>query len=308
MALFNKRGKIILAIISSLCIILSTVCGVITAKLVSSIHFGESILLSSLDAVNFSRDGVVNILLLGVDEGGMRSDTMMVASLSGKTGKLSILSIPRDTRVRIGNGYQKINSAIGIGAQEVKRGNLDEPEELSVQKVKDLTGLPIHYFASVDFEGFKAVIDVLGGVDYNVPFNMKYSDPAQNLYIDLKKGMQHLDGKAAHDFVRYRSGYADADLGRINAQQDFLKALIDQKVNPKYIAKAGDIFEVIGEYIRTNYTVKDLLVHLGTIGNLSAESVQMYQLPGSPQTIGGVSYYICDPDATDELVESVFSE
>ncbi len=309
---FDKRAKVIISVICVFCIVIATVFGVFTAKLVANFSLGEEIALESLDEQS-EGVGMINILLLGVDEGGMRSDTIMLASLNGRTGKLNILSIPRDTRVLIGSRYQKINSAIGIGAQEVAKGKLKEPEELSVQKVKLLTGLPIHYFASVDFDGFKEVIDALGGVDFEIPFDMKYDDPVQNLHIDLKKGMQHLDGEAAHDFVRFRQGnpgykgYATGDLGRIEAQQAFVKALVSQKVNAKYLLKADEIFEVVKRNIRTNYTAKDLIKHLGVIKNVSSENVKMHRLPGTPQTIGGVSYVVCDDAEMAKLVDTVFN-
>ena len=289
----------------------ASVSGVISAKLLSNLYLGEEIFLDSLDEQ--SSAGIVNILLLGVDEGGMRSDTIMLASLNGRTGKLSVLSIPRDTRVLVGRGYQKINAAIGIGAQEVRKGNLKEPEELSVQKVKLLTGLPIHYFMSVNFDGFMEIIDALGGVEFDVPFRMKYDDPVQNLHIDLQPGLQVLDGKKAHDFVRFRKGnpgypgYAMGDLGRIEAQQAFIRAFIEQKVNAKNILKADEIFDVVCRNVRTNYTAKDLIKHLGSIRKVSSDTMTMYQLPGSSQTIGGASYYICDDAATMELVETVFN-
>lgn len=289
----------------------ATLGGVISAKLVSSIYFGEEIALESLDKQDDV--GMVNILLLGVDEGGMRSDTIMLASLNGRTGRLNVLSIPRDTRVLVGNHYQKINAAIGIGAQEVRKGNLNEPEELSVQKVKLLTGLPIHYFMSVNFDGFKEIIDAVDGVEFDVPFRMKYDDPVQGLHIDLQPGLQVLDGEKAHDFVRFRKGnagypgYAMGDLGRVEAQQAFIKALISQKVNAKYLLRVDDIFDVVCRNVRTNYTAKDLVKHLGAIRKIKSDSMTMYQLPGSAQTIGGASYYICDDAATAELVETVFS-
>ncbi len=289
----------------------ATVSGIISAKLLSGMYLGDEVSLESLDAQ--TDVGIVNILLLGVDESGMRSDTIMLASLNGRTGKLNILSIPRDTRVLVGRYYQKINAAIGIGAQEVRKGNLKEPEELSVQKVKLLTGLPIHYFMSVNFDGFKEIIDAIGGVEFNVPFRMKYDDPVQNLHIDLQPGLQVLDGEKSHDFVRFRKGnpgypgYAMGDLGRIEAQQAFIKALVSQKVNAKYLLKADDIFEVVCRYVRTNYTAKDLIKHIGAISKVSADTVTMYQLPGVAQTINGASYFICDDAKTTKLVETVFS-
>ncbi len=310
MTVFSKKGKIILATICTLCIVFASFGGVLAAKLLSNLYLGDQIMLESLDEQ--TDVGIVNILLLGVDEGGMRSDTIMLASLNGRTGKLSVLSIPRDTRVQIGRGYQKINAAIGIGAQEVRKGNLKEPEELSVQKVKLLTGLPIHYFMSVNFDGFIEIIDALGGVEFDVPFRMKYDDPVQNLHIDLKPGLQVLDGKQSHDFVRFRKGnagypgYATGDLGRIEAQQAFIKAFISQKVNARNLLKADEIFEVVCRNVRTNYTAKDLISHLGAIKRIDSDIMTMYQLPGAAQTIDGASYFICNSVKTQELVETVF--
>ena len=283
-----------------------------SAKLLTGLYLGEEITLVALDKQT-EDVGVVNILLLGTDEGGMRSDTIMLASLNGRTGKVNILSIPRDTRIRMGKGHQKINAALGIGTYEVAKGNIQEPEELCVEKVKLLTGLPIHYFMTINFDGFKEFIDALGGVDFEVPFHMKYDDPVQNLHIDIPAGMQHLDGEAAHDFVRFRQGnpgykgYATGDIGRIQAQQAFIKALVEQKLKPKYLLKAGELFDVVRDNVRTNYTAKDLVKHLGAISKISSENVNMVQLPGAPRTISGVSYYLCDDAQMRELANTVFS-
>lgn len=307
----NKR---VVAIVSLCCMLIATFGGVFAAKWVSEQTFGDSPgdNMNELDAVSQSEVGVVNILLLGVDEGGLRSDTIMLVSLNGYTNEVNVLSVPRDTRIPVGNGHQKVNSAIGIGGQEVKKGNYEEPEDYAVKKIKELTGLPIHYFMTIDFEGFKDIIDVLGGVDFDIPFHMKYDDPIQNLHIDLMPGMQHLDGEAAHDFVRFRQGnpgypgYATGDLGRIEAQQAFMKAIVEQKLSTEYIGRATDLYEVICQYVRTNYTVKDMLRHIGTVANLSADGVQMHQLPGEARTINGISYYICDQSAMEDLRETVF--
>lgn len=307
----TKKTIRILSVFAVFCLVFSTFLGVWASKFVSSFYFGEKIELDSLDAENTSI-GVVNILLLGVDEGGMRSDTIMLVSLNGKTKKINVLSIPRDTRVPFGSNHYKINSAIGIGAQEVAKGNLKQPEELTIQKVKMLTGMPVHYFMTVNFDGFKEIIDILGGVDFEVPFDMVYDDPAQNLHINLKAGMQHLDGQKAHDFVRFRKGnaghkgYATGDLGRIEAQQAFMRALAEQKIKPQYLLKATELFDSIKDNIRTNYSAADLIKHLGIIKNITGEDIEMHQMPGTTSTIGGQSYVICDEDATAKLINTYF--
>lgn len=312
--MLSKKAKIIFSLIFAVCIVLSTVGGIFAAKQVSEIGFGEQIKIDSLDSDEEAvQGGMLNVLLLGVDEGGNRSDTIMLCSIDGNSNRVNVLSIPRDTRVLIGKNHQKINAAIGIGAQEVSKGKLSEPEELTIQKVKAITGLPIHYFATVDFDGFKEIIDVLGGVDYEVPFDMNYDDPAQNLHIHLKAGMQHLDGQAAHDFVRFRKGnvgtkgYAMGDLGRIAAQQEFMTALIEQKLTPQYLTKINELYSTIQKYVRTNYTTLDLAKHFSIIKNIDVSKIQMHQLPGVAQNIDGISYYVYNEADTAELVEKEFT-
>ena len=308
----TKKTKRIMALIAVVSIMLSVFLGVFSARAVSGIYFGEEVNIASLDEAQAESVGIVNILLLGVDEGGLRSDTIMLVSLNGDTKAVNVLSIPRDTRVPFGSNYYKINAAIGIGDQEVRKGNLQEPEELTIQKVKMLTGMPVHYFMTINFDAFIEIIDILGGVDFEIPFDMVYNDPAQDLHINLKAGMQHLDGKEAHDFVRFRKGdpghqgYATGDLGRIEAQQAFMRALAEQKLKPQYLLKATEIFASIKEHVRTNYSAADLLKHLGVIKDIDPANIKMHQLPGTTQTIGGQSYVICDEAATAELVSQYF--
>lgn len=308
----TRKTKNILLFIGIIFIFIATVLGSFSAKTLSGFYFGEQIVIESVDKDEGDGVGIVNVLLLGVDKGGMRSDTIMLASLNGKTKSINILSIPRDTRVPIGNGYGKINSAIGVGAQEVKRGRLKEPEELAIQKVKLLTGMPVHYFMTVDFDAFIEIIDELGGVDFEVPFDMVYDDPVQGLHINLKKGMQHLNGKQSHDFVRFRQGnpgykgYAMGDLGRIEAQQKFIRALAEQKLKPQYLLKAGDIFATVKKNVRTNYSAKDLVKHLGTISSVISGDIRVHQMPGRTAMIGGGSYVICDDKKMAELVREYF--
>lgn len=308
----TKKTKQIIAIVGALSMMLSVFLGVVSAKAFLGLYFGEGINIASLDKSDSEGVGVVNILLLGVDKGGLRSDTIMLASLNGKTKEVNVLSIPRDTRVSFGSNHYKINAAIGIGEQEVRKGKMSEPEEMTIKKVKEITGMPIHYFMTVDFDAFIEVIDILGGVDFEVPFDMVYNDPAQDLHINLKAGMQHLNGKQAHDFVRFRKGdpghkgYANGDLGRIDAQQAFMRALAEQKLKPQYLLKATELFGAIRKNVRTNYTAKDLLKHLGILKDIKGDAITMHQLPGTTGTIGGQSYVLYNDAATKALIDEYF--
>lgn len=250
------------------------------------------------------KNGKVNFLLMGLDDGGMRADTIMLASVDKKEKTVKILSIPRDTRVEVNGKHIKINATMGYQSRE----------ELMITKVKEITGLPVHYYAEVDFDGFKEIIDILGGVDIDVPYDMDYDDPAQDLHIHFKKGMQHLDGQAAHDYVRFRHNnngsapgdYALGDPGRIKAQQAFLKELLKQKLQPKYLMKASQLAKAISEHVRTNFSVKEGLSYVKILKKMDTDTVETHMLPGGSKTIGGASYYIYDEAKTKQLIQEVF--
>ncbi len=259
--------------------------------------------------------GIVNVLLLGTDGGGQRSDTIMLVNINSETGKLNILSIPRDTAIAKkdanGNtiGYDKINSYLGKGQYKESKGEIDEAEELIIAEVKKITGLPIHYFATVDFDGFIKIIDAMGGVDFYVPENMDYDDPYQNLHIHLKKGQQHLNGQKAHDFMRYRNyNSGRADLARIDAQQSFIKEIVKQKLTAENLSKADEIYKIVDENVKTNYSFDDLMLSFGTISKLTADKVNMYVLPNTPRMINGGSYVIYNTRDNLEKLEEILDE
>lgn len=308
----SKTFKAVVITFTIIFVVFSAMFGVLAAQIISELSFGDEIYVQGLET---EQVGMINFLLIGVDDGGYRSDTIMLASVDGYSNRVSILSIPRDTKVKA-KGYttQKINALMGFGKEQERTGKIDEPEEILIDMVKELTGLPIHYFMSVDFEGFKDIIDALDGIDFNVPYNMNYDDPVQDLHIHLKSGLQHLDGQAAHDFIRFRHNnngsapgeYVMGDEGRQYWQQEFLKELIKQKFTPKYIAKVDDLFEVVKENVRTNYTMKDLVKHLYLVQEINIDEISSYQLPGEALYIEGVSWYIHNEEQTKELVNKVF--
>lgn len=244
--------------------------------------------------VKKSRNGDVNILFMATDKGGLLTDTIMVASVSTKNKTVNILSIPRDTKVHIGGNAVKINSAYGMG-KEGERINL--PIEL----INEITGLDINYYAVVTPDVVVDVVDTLGGVEFDVPQRMYYVDPTQDLVIDLQPGKQTLDGDKAEQFLRYRSGYANADLGRISAQQEFIKELFNQKFKFKYISKAGAIYNSIKENVDTNISAGDVGKFAKIALSFNDYELNTYQLPG----VGG-TFFTYDPDETEELIQTVF--
>lgn len=309
----SKSFKIMALILTCVFVAASAMFGVWAAKLITSVPLGTNVTMESLDAED-SNVGMVNFLLIGVDEDGTRSDTIMLFCYDGYSNRVNILSFPRDTIVETGGYKQKLNAAMGVGIQKVKNGTDQEPEEELIRLIKKMSGLPIHYSLTVNFDGFMEIIDALGGVDFNVPYNMNYDDPAQDLHIHLQAGQQHLDGQAAHDFVRFRHNndgsapgeYVMGDEGRIHWQQEFMKELYRQKVNAQLFANMNEIFEIISKNVKTNYTMQDLLKHISILQNIDISAMGSYQLPGGSQYINGIWWYVQDEQETQELIQEVF--
>lgn len=238
----------------------------------------------------------INILLIGVDQrpGDYgRSDTMLLLSMDTDNDRLHILSIPRDTMVDLpGHGTQKINAAYAFGGPQAAK-----------QAVANLTGLPINYYVKVNMQGFPQLVDLLGGVDINVPEKMNYDDPTQNLHIHLEPGLQHLDGVTALEYVRFRHD-AEADLGRIKRQQGFLTAIAKQVLKPSILTKLPSLISQTASMLATDIATADKI-------SLASEGYRDYQngidtvtLPGDAKYVDGISYVIPDHDKLQTLITS----
>lgn len=242
-------------------------------------------------------DIVINTLLLGVDEA--RSDTTIVARYNKQTHQVVMISVPRDTRVEIpGYGFEKINAAVG------KKGGT----ALAMKTVGNLLDIPIHHYIKVDFKGVEKIVDILGGVKINVPQQMDYDDPAQDLHIHIKAGLQLLKGEKALHFLRYRSGYADQDLGRIKAQQEFAKAFMSKLTSPSIILKAPSLLTAMIENTKTNLEQNEIGQYILDIGNINVDNIKMYTLPGEPGYKNKVAYFIYDEEKLNEMMAAMNQE
>lgn len=283
-----------------------TVCVVLClCSVFVGVNFAKSYIMPIAENVKKSKsvkkieNGRINILLAATDKGGLLTDTIMLASIDTKRNLINVMSVPRDTRVTIGNTHNnKINSVYA----HAKEG---ERIDALIDKLHELTGLSVNYYAVIHPDGFRNVIDVLGGVYIDVPQRMKYSDPTQDLYIDLQPGYQLLDGDKAEQFTRFRS-YPTGDLGRIEAQQMFISELFKQKFNAELLLKADDIFKEISKYLETNVTLADIPVFLSAVSSFNTEAIKTFEMPNTPQYINGASYVICDVEATKELIRTEF--
>ncbi|MDO5037196.1 MAG: LCP family protein [Tissierellia bacterium] len=241
------------------------------------------------------------ILVLGVDSAdagkaeNTRSDVMMIANVNRDKNQVSLISIPRDTRTSIPgrNGKTKINHAYAYGGAD-----------LALDTVNGLLGLDIPYYVVVDYDFVKEVVDKTGGVQVDVPMDMHYEDPSADppLYIDLKAGPQVLDGDQALQFLRFRKGYANADLGRVEAQQAFLKGLFQAATSKNALINSPRLIKPYLTKTQNNLSVGKAL-GIGLDGlKVGSENFITGTLPGSPQTIEGLSYYILDEGASQDML------
>ncbi len=244
------------------------------------------------------KDGVSTILLAGADQGGMRTDTLMLLSLDSKARTLSLISIPRDTLVNGSYQVPKINSV--YGANNGGQVGMD----MLLQRVGECIGFRPDGCVLIQLEAFEALVDTMGGVEFNVPVDMYYNDPAQDLYIDLVAGPQTLTGEEAMGVARFRSGYADADLGRVSVQRALLAALIQQTVSPEGAAKAPALLDILLEHTESTLDITHYLWFAK--GALLADKthIQTVTLPGSARTMFGGSYYVLDPTLVAETVNA----
>ena len=261
-------------------------------------------------------DGKINILMVGVDESGLRTDAIMVASYDVNEGEVNLLSVPRDTKVHITNKKvtRKINAVHAITSDTDKGKILGV--QATAEAVTQLTGIPINYYVEFSFLSIDHLFDSLGGVEYDVPDvegggrGMNYDDPYQNLHIHLKPGMQTLNGSQVQQFLRYRkSNYrvgTGSDTDRVKRQQEFIKAVIDQKMNLALIAKIPSIFSQLSKEIKTNISAGDITKYIRYMNRLSGENIKSFSLPGENKMISGASYFVCDLGATKALISEAF--
>lgn len=228
--------------------------------------------------------GVYNILVCGTDDDGYRTDTIIVAHLDENTGSVALMSVPRDTVVlNNSGGIMKINSVYaGGGAEGMARLQ---------KRLGSMLGFELDGYVLVDLEAFRQTVDLVGGVEFDVPQDMYYSDPSQNLYIDLKAGKQRLNAEQAMGLVRYRKGYASQDIQRTKVQQEFLRALAKQCLSVSSLAKIKEFADIFSTYVTTDLTTGNMLYFAKALMKCDFDAMKTYTLEGEGAMINGVSYY-----------------
>lgn len=231
---------------------------------------------------------------------GYRTDTMMLCKFNFETGDISILSIPRDTRVNIRGreNQEKINHAYSYGGPY-----------LTLRTVKDLLKIDLDYYVTVDYLAVKEVVDAIGGVDIDVPMNMRKSDPTDKppLDINLTKGLQTLYGKESLDFLRFRD-YPEGDVDRVHAQQLFMKEFMKQVLQPENITRLPKIAKTYFDNVDTNIPMGTVLKGITSANKIDIDNLNIETLPGDGEYIGKVSYFLYDEIELEALVREMFGD
>ena len=287
----RSKSRLGIFIFLLICFVTSAVAGAIFAK--SSIFEKKKPPVTQLEKEreNPSEELIkakdkATILIMGVDvreDDVGRSDTLMVATVDPHTDQATLLSIPRDTRVMLyGYGFDKINAAYAYGG-----------EPLTEKTVENFLGIDIDHYVIVNVRSFVKIIDAIGGIDIYVPKRMYYEDPWDDdggLVIDIYPGRQHMDGKTAVTYVRYRD--EEGDIGRVKRQQQFMEACLDKVTSPEIITHIPDIIREVMSAVDTDMSFRELLGLAGALKAAQANGLVTDMVPGYPLYIDGISYWI----------------
>lgn len=250
----------------------------------------------------------INVLLLGMSEDieAKLTDTIILCSYNPETQSASMISIPRDTFIgknkNQAKGSDKINSLYN-----------KNPEKL-LTTVSNMTGVDVEYYAVVKTQALIEIVDIVGGVDFEVPIDMNYDDPTQDLHIHLKQGMQKIDGEEAEQLLRFRhnndgssypANYGDNDYGRMKTQRAFITETIKQTINLKNIFKSKNIIDTVFANVETNLVLDDLLAYIPTAVDFDVDSIVSNQLPGESEKCNDLWFFVQDKKETKELVKTL---
>lgn len=245
------------------------------------------------------REGCYNILICGTDGDGLRTDTIMIAHLDANEHTVALLSIPRDTPIQTSSGLMKINSVYAGGKQEGM--------QWLCTRLNSLLGFPVDGYVLIDLEAFEKTVELVGGVDFDVPQDMNYDDETQDLHIHLKKGLQHLNGEQAMGLVRYRKGYASQDIQRTQVQQQFLRALAKQCLSVANLTKLKDFADIFSTYVLTDLSVGNMLWFGTELMQCDFDQMQTFTAEGEGVMVNGVSYYALYAGRLLETVNAAFN-
>ena len=256
------------------------------------------------------RENFYNFLVVGTDRIGLNTDTIILVSLDCQNGSAAALQIPRDTYIRYDGTGRKINSILPKLYAEYQSDGKSDPQGRAARGFADILeeslGVPIDYYLLVDLGCLREIVDIIGGVTLNVPADMYYVDTKQELYIDLKAGEQTLNGDQAEQFIRYRSGYIQADIGRIDAQKIFMAALLDKVKNELSLSQLCDAAASVFKNVTTSLSLSDAVYFASVVYNsVDMSDVVMKTVQGEAYNNG--VFYVIYKEAAYETVNRYFN-
>lgn len=254
------------------------------------------------DIVNLER---INILLLGISEDldSKLTDTIILCSYNPQNQTASMISIPRDTFVgknkNNAKGSDKINSLYTRGVNK------------TIKAVENITEIEIDYYIVVNTKALIEIVDIIGGVEFDVPIDMDYDDPTQDLHIHLSKGIQKINGEKAEELLRFRHNndnttypeeYGGNDYGRMRTQREFITETLKQSINIKNLPKIKEIVDTIFANIETDLDIEDIKPYLPKAVNFDINTIISEQLPGESEKCNNVWVFIHDKKETREML------
>ena len=242
----------------------------------------------------------INFLFLGKDNTSGLCDVIMLVSYNVADSSVGVVQIPRDTYAKYTeSSYKKLNGAVNVLGSEA---------ELCAFLSKSF-GIAIDHYVSLDIEALGEIVDIIGGVEVNVPCDMRYTDAEQGLYIDIRAGRTLLDGETAKKFVRFRSSYANGDIGRIDAQKIFLAALYKKLRTDTSVLEIGAVVARVADKIDTSLSVPEMISLAKTAFSVSSERIRFVTLAGEGAVAkkSGASYYVLSRPSCIEIFRDMFS-
>lgn len=260
------------------------------------------------------KEGMYNFLIIGRDSVAFNTDVIMLISYDTVGGEVNVMQIPRDTYIEANGKAYKINALYAAMYNKAKFGSSKDPLYDGmvgfVEALEMNMYIQIDYWAVIKLDGFSKIIDSIGGVEVDIPFEMDYDDPIQDLHIHLKPGVQTLNGEQAEQFVRFRAGYVQADIGRINAQKIFLSAFVRQLKNNLNVKTISTFVSESLKHTMTSIELMDCVYFAKTALDLDLGKLKMFTLPGIDTRSDGDSgtwYYVMHREDTLALINRYFN-
>ena len=306
----KKKKRIGLKIFIAVLIILALLAGTLAYKAYKLGGGLEGFLAASMGHNENTKKNLDTITFLLLGKSQNLTDTIIVCSYNPKNQTASMLSIPRDTFI----GKNKNKATASDKINSLYQISIDK----TIKAVNEVTGLDIKYYAVIDTESLRKVVDAVGGIYYDVPRDMDYEDPSQKLYIHLKAGYQLLDGDKAEQLLRYRHGnklsdtysdeWGEQDLGRMRTQREFLTVAAKQILQFKNIFKIGQFIEIVHKYVETNIPLELVKDYVPYAIEFDSENIQSNVLPGTSEKCNGVWIYTIDKKASQSIVSELFPD